>query len=678
MSNTPLILVVGMHRSGTSLLGSILQAIGVATPGELIPGDVNNPEGYFERRDITDLQEQLLIRLGRWWPSAEGVLELPSEWLCQACTRQALDQLRAILAAESQRQTSAWAIKDPRSSLLLPLWRRICGDLRIPLRLLLAVRDPAEVAASLCHRDAEAAGMTAMRAEQLWWRHHQAVLEHSVDLPLEIIDYGRWFDSVQSAREQLLRLIAFCDLRASSSRDEGGSDPRLSAALQQIRPEHRRSRGIVLAGQTPAQIYYRKLRHSPVASSTDLMPLRSVSHLSARQRLSSRWWRIWHRLHLKAESWAQIKAWFDPQFYRNRHLDPRQDHDPLLSYLTRGWREGHQPHPLFDPAFYLAQCHLRGLVPGSERSLLEHFLGVGIRLQIPCTPLLDSTWFHQHGRRFLASGPPALSDLHPWGGAALALADHDLSVAACLLADWQHKGLQAADLGTIHAADRPWLRWDGDQNVLSLQPMPIGRLESLTLPSSHWRLHGWRASFVDPAQPDSPGRVGIDAALLIPLLPGEWPNPGDIQRILGAKMLLLDPDPDRCRTWLRLGCSVARIFPPTPAQLNAWLPADPWLERAAVLLDLPRPETLTGIHRVCLGCSGGDQPSNPKPGTIHLPSFQRLILDDDDARRALAAWLWHCRRCGLELEVTHGAHRPVRVWSWLARDPGEGAPVIRG
>ena len=59
MTNAPLILVVGMHRSGTSLLGSILQAIGVSTPGELIPGDENNPEGYFERRDVTDLQEQL-------------------------------------------------------------------------------------------------------------------------------------------------------------------------------------------------------------------------------------------------------------------------------------------------------------------------------------------------------------------------------------------------------------------------------------------------------------------------------------------------------------------------------------------------------------------------------------------------------------------------------------------
>ena len=44
----PLTLIVGMHRSGTSLLGGILQRLGVELPGETIAGDQHNPEGYFE------------------------------------------------------------------------------------------------------------------------------------------------------------------------------------------------------------------------------------------------------------------------------------------------------------------------------------------------------------------------------------------------------------------------------------------------------------------------------------------------------------------------------------------------------------------------------------------------------------------------------------------------------
>ena len=77
----PLTLIVGMHRSGTSLLGSLLPQLGVPMPGELIAGDEHNPEGYYERADITELQENLLIGLRRWWPSAAGADALPPGWL---------------------------------------------------------------------------------------------------------------------------------------------------------------------------------------------------------------------------------------------------------------------------------------------------------------------------------------------------------------------------------------------------------------------------------------------------------------------------------------------------------------------------------------------------------------------------------------------------------------------
>jgi hypothetical protein len=113
-----------MHRSGTSLLGSLLPACGIAMPGPLIPGDTHNPEGYFERADVTTLQEQLLIDLERWWPSPQGHQPLPEGWLQSATGQQALDTLVALLKPELTRQQGNWAIKDPRSSLLLPLARR--------------------------------------------------------------------------------------------------------------------------------------------------------------------------------------------------------------------------------------------------------------------------------------------------------------------------------------------------------------------------------------------------------------------------------------------------------------------------------------------------------------------------------------------------------------------------
>ena len=232
MMRAPLILVVGMHRSGTSLLGSILQALGVALPGPLIPGDQHNPAGYFERSDITALQEELLIDLQRWWPSEQGTLSLPVGWLKTARAQRVAHHLKLLLKDEQGQQSGPWAIKDPRSSLLLPLWRQVAAELDQPLRLLLAFRDPAEVVTSLITRDAEATGMTTARAQALWIRHQQQMLLDADDLPLHVVSYSRWFDA---PRAQVEALQGFCHSNRNDSQAQ-------ALALACIRPDYRRNK----------------------------------------------------------------------------------------------------------------------------------------------------------------------------------------------------------------------------------------------------------------------------------------------------------------------------------------------------------------------------------------------------------------------------------------------------
>ena len=233
-TSRPLILVVGMHRSGTSLLGSILQRLGVAMPGPLLPGDIHNPEGYFERGDVTALQEELLIDLHRWWPSEAGLQSLPEGWLHAPRAQRAAACLTHLLAADLPHQQGPWAIKDPRTSLLLPLWRQVAAELALPLQLLLAVRDPAEVVVSLVGRDGGPAGMTADRAQGLWLRHHQQLLADGPDLPLQVVSYGRWFSAPQPQIEALAR---FCGLDP----DAPATAEPLRQALACIQPRHRRS-----------------------------------------------------------------------------------------------------------------------------------------------------------------------------------------------------------------------------------------------------------------------------------------------------------------------------------------------------------------------------------------------------------------------------------------------------
>ena len=222
-----------MHRSGTSLLGGILQRLGVELPGETIAGDQHNPEGYFEWDAVVALQERLLIDLQRWWPAPEGTLALPDGWLQHPATRQAYGQLRALISGVVDQQKGLWAIKDPRSSRLLPLWLELCRELAIPLRLLLAVRDPSEVVTSLVRRDGPLVGMDVNRAQQLWWRHNLEVVEtaRAAGLALPVVDFDVWFQQPEQQLDALLEALPAL---------QPSADQR-AQALALIKPDHRRS-----------------------------------------------------------------------------------------------------------------------------------------------------------------------------------------------------------------------------------------------------------------------------------------------------------------------------------------------------------------------------------------------------------------------------------------------------
>ena len=223
-----------MHRSGTSLLADLLQHLGVELPGKLGNPDHHNPQGYFEWQQIKALQERLLIDLNRWWPSAQGSLPMPPGWLDHAATRAAAAKLRCILQSTLPHlKAPCWAIKDPRTSRLLPMWLQVAEELHIPLQLLLAVRDPAEVMHSLVKRDGPITGMDARRAQALWWRFTLEPLQAApANLAITRIHYDDWFEQPGQQLQRLLAVLPGID----------PSSEQCSSALQRIRPDHRHNR----------------------------------------------------------------------------------------------------------------------------------------------------------------------------------------------------------------------------------------------------------------------------------------------------------------------------------------------------------------------------------------------------------------------------------------------------
>jgi glycosyltransferase involved in cell wall biosynthesis len=183
------VLILGMHRSGTSLLSSLVQALGIDLGDDLIAGDHHNPAGYFEDRQCVDIQERMLETLGQPWWEHNGMLPFPAQWRQADALRPLIAELEAWIDKRQSTAATIWAVKDPRTTRFLPLWRELLLQRGIRPRYLLAVRDPAEVAASEVKRN----NVPARRVYHNWLRHNMEALLHGGADLAGVFVYDAWF-----------------------------------------------------------------------------------------------------------------------------------------------------------------------------------------------------------------------------------------------------------------------------------------------------------------------------------------------------------------------------------------------------------------------------------------------------------------------------------------------------
>src|SRR5690348_14529849 len=61
------LVILGMHRSGTSLLAGALGLLGASLPKHVMPSNCSNPKGYFEPQKIVELHDEMLLALNSSW-----------------------------------------------------------------------------------------------------------------------------------------------------------------------------------------------------------------------------------------------------------------------------------------------------------------------------------------------------------------------------------------------------------------------------------------------------------------------------------------------------------------------------------------------------------------------------------------------------------------------------------
>jgi len=137
-----LVLVVGVGRSGTSLMAGILGQVGFHIPQPEVQADDTNPRGFGEPRWVVDFHRRLMDRKRvivfdarpRAWDHARAAAEQDG----------VPDELRDWLR-EQFEQSDSVVVKDPRVGWFLPLWRGAARDLAVPTSFITMLRHPAEI-----------------------------------------------------------------------------------------------------------------------------------------------------------------------------------------------------------------------------------------------------------------------------------------------------------------------------------------------------------------------------------------------------------------------------------------------------------------------------------------------------------------------------------------------------
>lgn len=194
------ICIIGMHRSGTSLVARLLNLCGLDLgPSEnfLEPND-SNPLGFFENEDFTyKIDDGLLNHLGGSW---DNLPEFKDGWEYDPALEQIVQEAKERI--QSFSKSPKWGWKDPRTTVLLPFWESLIPN----LRFVICVRNPLEVAKSLAKRDR----IPIKKGIHLWQQYMRAAVQDTEGYARIFTFYEDFFKDAES---EISRIIEFTGLK---------------------------------------------------------------------------------------------------------------------------------------------------------------------------------------------------------------------------------------------------------------------------------------------------------------------------------------------------------------------------------------------------------------------------------------------------------------------------------
>ncbi|MBW6521013.1 MAG: hypothetical protein K0A99_08410 [Desulfoarculaceae bacterium] len=207
MKNNKLIVVLGMHRSGTSAITRGLQVMGVGLGDRMMPPiEGINSKGFWEDIDLNALNVEMLNAIDSDWFHLAAIGSIDVESLHeQGYYVRAVELLR-----QKVNSVPIFGFKDPRVAKLLPFWKGVFSYCQFDVSYVLVVRHPLSVIESLAKRDC----FEAEQSYLLWLGHVITSLTESAGGKRVFVDYDRM---MQSPERELSRIAKALDLEVDST-----------------------------------------------------------------------------------------------------------------------------------------------------------------------------------------------------------------------------------------------------------------------------------------------------------------------------------------------------------------------------------------------------------------------------------------------------------------------------
>ena len=146
--NKRLIVVLGMHRSGTSVLTRALAALDIDLGNDFIPNvSAENAKGFWEDAEINNFNIKLLQAINTDWFKLSPIKKN------ELFEKNDLRHEAIQLLEKKFSNRDLFAVKNPRFCILLPFWKSVFTEMNLKVDYIFAIRNPLSVSLSLLKRN---------------------------------------------------------------------------------------------------------------------------------------------------------------------------------------------------------------------------------------------------------------------------------------------------------------------------------------------------------------------------------------------------------------------------------------------------------------------------------------------------------------------------------------------